>query len=314
MVGDAQLGGGYLLITGVSGFVGEHLARRVRERHEKVAGTFLSTPIVIPGVDTVPLDATDGAAVLRLVRDMRPTAIVHCAAQTNTSWCEDHPTEARHAIVDATANLVRAVRERAPETPVIGFSTDLVFDGRGAPYAEDAAPAPLNVYGKLKRESEGNLLSLPRGMVLRSALVYGPPSTHRDSFLSWMVGQLARWEDLALFEDEWRTPVFVDDLADAVWSLLGLPAGEQRGVFHAGGPDRLSRLEMGRRVAEVFGLPEQPIRATLRSDVHRGHLRASDVSLTSGRLRAANWNPTSFDDGLRACLQRWSERRPANLS
>jgi len=304
----------YILITGVSGFVGEHMARRLARRHAKVAGTFLNTPINIPGVATVPLDATDPRAVSRLIRDMRPAAVIHCAAQTNTNWCEDYPAEARRAIVDATRHLVEAIGERAPETPLIGFSTDLVFDGENPPYAEDSPTGPLNVYGRCKLETEPLILSLPRGMVLRSALVYGPPSTVRESFLSWIVRQLVDWNDVALFEDEWRTLVFMDDLDEACRLLLTQPTADQHGRYNAGGPESVSRLEMGLRLAQVFGLPEQPIRPTTRSTVPRGNLRARNVSMTCERLRALGWNPKSFDDGLRECFQRWSELRPAPTS
>jgi dTDP-4-dehydrorhamnose reductase len=306
----------YVLITGVSGYVGEHLARRFTAIHPKVAGTFLQTPVMIPGVATVPLDATDPRAVSRLIRDMRPAAVVHCAAQTNTGWCEDHPDHAREAIVTATRHLTEALGERAPETPLVAFSTDLVFDGEEAPYAEHSPTRALNVYGRLKAETEPLVLGLPRGAVLRSALVFGPPATVRASFLSWMVEALAGGTPLDLFEDEWRTPVFIDDLAPAVSLILNnfdpLASSDTPMIFHAGGPDRLSRLEMGRRLAEIFLLPEQPIRPRRRSDAGTVKLRARDVSLQHGRLQSLGWKPTTFDDGLKACLSRWTEWRPAS--
>lgn len=297
---------GFLLITGVSGFVGEHLARHFAAKGMAVAGTYLTHAIHLEGVATFPLDATDRPAVRRMVRDMRPWGIVHCAAETNTAWCQSQPTEARAAIVEATENISMALKELAPETPLVGFSTDLVFDGENAPYEEEAEAKPLNIYGGLKREAEEHVRRLPRGIVLRSALVYGPPATHKASFLGWMLESMLKKGEVTLFEDEWRTAVFVDDLAAAVELLLEVsPKTGEGNIFHAGGPDRLNRLEMGRMMCEVFELPEELLRGARRADVPGAENRARDVSLQCDRLRKLNWNPTTFRNGLKACKQRW---------
>lgn len=292
-----------LLITGVSGFLGEHLARALAARGERVAGSYLTSPVAIPGVELFPFEMTDRLAWDRLVRDMAPRAIVHCAAQTQIGWCEDHPAAAREANVEAVEHLCAAVTKRAPQTPVIQISTDLVFDGEGAPYAEDAAPKPLSVYGSLKLAAERPVLSLPQGSVLRTALLYGAAATHKAGFLGWMRDTLQAGRTLTLFEDEWRTPVFVGDVIAAVQLLLGRAPERTAGkVFQAAGPDRLSRVEMGQAVCREFGFDPALIRVARRLDAPGGNLRPRDASMTVGRLAAEGWSsPTTFADGLRKC-------------
>lgn len=295
-----------ILITGVSGFVGEHFARMFAAAGEEVVGTFLTHPISIPRVDAVAVDLTDAGAVWRLVDAVRPAAIVHCAAATRTGWCEEHPAEARGAIVEGTANLCAAARRSGRAVPLVMLSTDLVFDGEAAPYDISAKPKPLNVYGGLKCEAEAVVRELASGIVVRTALVYGPPASHGASFLQWIVKGLARGEAVTLFHDEWRTPVSVFDLFEAVRGALGAwPNRECGDLYHAGGADRLSRVEMGRVICEVFGLPGDTIVSAGRNDVAAGGARARDVSLSCGELHRLGWRPQSFKTGLEQCLQQW---------
>ncbi len=297
---------GTLLITGASGFIGWHIARAMARAGWRVVGTCHQHQVEIPDVEMRCIDLADFSATGELVRSLHPAAVIHCAAATRLGWCEEHPAEARAAIRGVTGNLCAAIHRHFPGGRLIAFSTDLVFDGENAPYAEDDLPKPLSVYGGQKWVSEGPVRQLPGGVVLRSSLVYGPPAAKSASFLSWMVDGLQCEESLRLFEDEWRTPVLVDDLIQAVSILLAADAPLIRGqVFHAGGPDRLNRVEMGRAACRAFGLEEERILAATRSSVPGGDRRPRDVSLDSSRLRDLGWNPTPFDEGIDQCRNAW---------
>jgi dTDP-4-dehydrorhamnose reductase len=123
-----------------------------------------------------------------------------------------------------------------------------------------------------------------------------------------MAATLAREEPLTLFADEWRTPIYVDDLHAAVKILLRVGSP---GIYHAGGPDWLSRVEMGLQMAQVFGLSQQPISPRTRSDAGQSHLRAKDVSLQCSRLLALGWQQTPFLHGLKESLHQWQPTAPS---
>lgn len=296
----------YLLVTGASGFVGEQLVGALAGSHGPVVGTHLSSPAFIDPAISMLLDITDSKAVHRLIRDMRPRAIVHCAAATQVGWCEQHPDEAENINLEGTRNFCKALKQLAPETPFLFFSTDMVFDGEKAPYSPDDEGKPLSVYGSLKWAAEQEVIELDQGIVLRSALVYGPPSKNSQSFLSWMIEMLRQKQELTLFEDEWRTPVFVGDLISAVKVLLDQwPHARDQKIFHAGGPQRLNRVEMGHAVCQAFSLSPEAIRVCKREDIAGAQQRPCDVSLDSSALTSLSWEQTSFLDGLLKCQELW---------
>ncbi len=273
--------GGPLLVTGATGFVGEHLARLLVAVGGAVTGLGHTRSVDYPGIALQRIDLRDAEAATRVVRDLKPRAVFHCAAATDAAWCQQHPDQARGHIVDATSHLAQAVREVDAETPLVALSTDLVFDGEHAPYSEQDAAQPLSAYGQLKLEAEAAVLGLPRGVVLRSALVYGKPATHKSSFLGWMVGTLSGGKPLTLFEDEVRCPIWVEDLC---WAMVALAANGRGGLWHAGGPQRLSRVAIGRAVCEAFGFNPSLIQPTRLAESPYPAPRPRDVSLDSARL------------------------------
>jgi dTDP-4-dehydrorhamnose reductase len=289
--------GSPVLVTGASGFFGEHLCRRLAASGVPVVGTWHTHAVSIPGAEIVRVDLTDPAAVGRLVRNLSPAAIVHAAAMTQTAACEQHPEAAHAAIVGATTALCAAAARHVPRAPLIALSTDLVFDGREAPYSPAAPPKPLMAYGSLKWAAEQPVLGLPTGCVVRSALMYGAPATHKASFLGWMRSALEAGERLTLFEDEWRTPVFVGDLCRALEGLLRRRA---TGVWHGGGPERLNRLQMGQAVCRVWGYEEGLLAPARLADSPTPAARPADVSMDSAATWAATGvEPRTFEAGLR---------------
>jgi len=281
-----------VLVTGASGFLGEHLCRHLTARNYDVAGTYWSHRVDLPNMRCIPVDLTEGPLVERLIRDLRPEAVFHCAAMTSAAECEERPEAARASIVGATGNLLQALQTHNLEIPFLFLSTDLVFDGTEAPYSPDDPPKPLSVYGSLKWEAEKLVLGHPEGHVIRASLLSGTPASHRGGFLTWMITTLLNQEPLTLFEDEVRTPV---DCRDVATALERLAANPEPGVWHAGGPERLSRLEMGRILCGELGFDASLLRPARLADSEYAAPRPADVSLDSTEVwKRTGVSPRSF--------------------
>lgn len=162
-------------------------------------------------------------------------------------------------------------------------STDLVFDGERAPYAEHAPAEPVLPYGALKLEAEAAVRDAhPEAVVLRIALMVGTSGAVRRP--AFEVGRLEAGEPVDAYADEWRTPVHVDDAARAVWDLA---LGEAAGTWHLGGPERMSRHTLARLTCRLHGFDEALVR-----QARRPADRPKDVSLDSSRLiELLGWVP-----------------------
>jgi dTDP-4-dehydrorhamnose reductase len=285
-----------VLITGGSGFLGNHLTRLLETEHE-VMSTYRTRPVRFERAATLALDLSDVDQCSRLLGEFGPSHIVHAAAMTLTGECEKDPEQAWLSNVQSTQNLLKAAQALSNRPQFVFISTDLVFDGEQGGYQETDLMNPLQVYGRTKMQAE-HLLDPYRGLwtVIRSALIYGPIDKTRPTFLNWMLDGIRNVTG-ALFDDEYRTPVYVRDLAAAIESACSVGA---EGVFHCGGQERLSRYEFGLLVARAFGLPETNVRRGSSASVTTGAPRPKDVSLDITKARHdLGYSPTPTMDALR---------------
>jgi dTDP-4-dehydrorhamnose reductase len=122
---------------------------------------------------------------------------------------------------------------------------------------------------------------------------HGPRATASES----VVWSLRDRRPVALFTDEHRTPVDPESLADAIGRLL---RGTLGGLVHLGGPERVSRHELGLRTARLFGLDTSLVHAVRHEDRPQPEPRPKDVSLDAGRARRElGWEPRPLDESLR---------------
>jgi dTDP-4-dehydrorhamnose reductase len=282
-------------VTGAGGLLGGRLAALLHERGlEVVAAHRQGVPP--DGLRKVAADLADAASVARLLDETRPQAVVHAAVLGRADLCAARPDEAELVNARLPGFVAEACRERV--LPLVALSTDLVFDGR-RPYVGESDPArPLSVYGSTKRSGEQAVRAAwPRAAGARVALVlgrgHGPRATSSESVLR----ALRAGRSTTLYADEYRTPVDPESVADAVARILERNA---EGLYHLGGPERLSRFELGRRVARAFGLSEDGLVPGAQAEHSGPDRRAPDVSLDSSRARRElGWAPRPLDAAIR---------------
>jgi dTDP-4-dehydrorhamnose reductase len=271
-----------ILVTGASGQLGGYLLRELKHRglpNRAWSGTRTGDLFDAP---LHPVDLRDADAVAREFAAAQPGVVLHAAALAKIADCHRDPAGAQRINAGATEQLTELCRSSGAR--LVYVSTDLVFDGQRGNYGEQDAAAPLSAYGRSKLAGEGAVLGSVGGVVARVSLLYGPSVTGRPSVVEEQLAAFRQQRPVTLFVDEWRTPL---DLATAAEALIGLALSDQTGLFHVGGPQRVSRWEMGREVARFLGHADAPIVAAKRADAPAPEPRPCDVSLDSSKWRAA---------------------------
>ena len=279
MDGDERTAGP--LVLGASGFLGTALLERAGPRAVGVARAAGGPAGARADRGWRSLDVTVPGALEDLLDELRPAAVVNAAALARADVCEREPEGAARLNVELPRRL--ATWTAAHGARLVHVSTDLVFGGRpprGERYDEGDPPAPLHVYGRTKAAGEEAVLAAdPGALVARLPLLFGDSRGRGLGASDALLAALERGESPRLFDDEWRTPLDVDDAARALLELLAL---ERAGLLHVAGPERLSRFELGHAVLDASPDRERRRERLVRASAAGAGLvppRPSDVSL-----------------------------------
>jgi dTDP-4-dehydrorhamnose reductase len=219
-----------------------------------------------------------------LVRTLRPKAIIHAGALTSPDYCETHPEEADTVNLTATGALAMAAF--AVDAHFTFISTDLVFDGERGMYTEDERPSPINHYARTKAQAEHLVrAACPDFAIVRPSFIYGEPlADHHSSFSHAVIGNLRAGLPTPVFRDQYRSPIEVGALAEAVMEVSD---EHLSGIWHIAGPDRVSRSEFARLLAEVAGVDPSPLVEVSMDDVRLPARRPRDASLDTTKARTS---------------------------
>ena len=273
-----------ILNTGGSGFLGWNLCQLAKDRYE-IWSTYDQHEILIPGVEMIQCDLTNPAAVRSLFNSGKFSGVIHVAAAAKPDYCQTHTRRSWRINVETPGTIAGIAAET--RIPMVFTSTDLVFNGRQGSYDEAAGPDPISVYGEQKLEAEQMVLArCPKAAVCRMPTMFGFGTPVSGSFLTPLLQGLREGKPANLFVDEYRS--FASGPAAAAGLLLAL---EQRwsGIWHLGGPERLSRFEFGKLVCEVFGLSPELLVPGRQAMVNSIAPRARDVSLNSAKATTAGY-------------------------
>jgi dTDP-4-dehydrorhamnose reductase len=259
---------GRVWVTGAAGLIGRYLVQ---------AAPLLAPGWQVRGLTRVELELTDFDAVGRAFQEERPALVIHCAAMSRSPSCQADPARARLVNVETT----RVLADLSAHSRLVFFSTDLVFDGKRGHYREEAAPNPTGVYAETKLEAEQAVLRHGHHLVIRTSLNGGTSGSGDRSFneelrRAWRAGRTLR-----LFTDEFRSPIHASVTARAVWELALAGA---TGLYHVAGSQRLSRYEIGQRVAARCPELKPGIEAASLTE-YSGAPRPPDTSLDCAKAQ-----------------------------
>ena len=226
-----------LFVTGVGGQLGHDVVNDAIKRGHEAIGSDIaekysgvqdgSSVVTSPYVQ---LDITDQKAVMNTITELKPDAIIHCAAWTAVDAAEDEENWEKVDRINHLGTKYIAEAAKAVDAKMIYISTDYVFDGKGTrPWEpDDKCYAPLNVYGQSKLDGELAVSGiLEKFFIVRIAWVFG---LNGKNFIKTMINVGKTHDEVRVVNDQIGTPTYTLDLARL---LVDMIETEKYGYYHA---------------------------------------------------------------------------------
>jgi len=246
-----------VLVTGVKGQLGHDVVNELVKRgHDAV------------GVDIEEMDITDAGSVDKVLNEVNPEAVIHCAAWTAVDAAEDDDKKDKVHLVNAvgTENIAKMCKKL--DCKMMYISTDYVFNGEGTNFWEpdDLDRQPLNVYGQTKYEGEIAIENtLEKYFIVRIAWVFG---INGKNFIKTMLNLGKTHDKLTVVNDQIGSPTYTYDLARL---LVDMIETDKYGRYHATNEGICSWYEFA---CEIF----RQAAAMGRSEYDSEHLSVEPVT------------------------------------
>lgn len=226
-----------IFVTGVAGQLGHDVMNELAKRGHEGVGSDIAAEYAgiqdssaLTRMPYVQMDITDREAVEKIISEVNPDAVIHCAAWTAVDLAEDEDKHAKVRAINAggTQNIADACKKQ--DCRMMYISTDYVFNGQGTePWQPDCKDyAPLNVYGQTKLEGELAVSgTLEKYFIVRIAWVFG---LNGNNFIKTMLNVGKKYDTVRVVNDQIGTPTYTYDLARL---LVDMIETEKYGYYHA---------------------------------------------------------------------------------
>lgn len=323
-----------ILVTGAAGFVGSFVSARLAAMGHTVVGCDnfndyydprlkrdrVAALLAPAGVECLTVELSDAAQVTALFERVKPTLVVHLAAQAGVRYSLKNPSAYVQSNLVAFGHMLEACRLNKIEHLLYASSSSVYGGNAKVPFSEDdQTDAPVSLYAATKKANElmahsySHLYRLP-ATGLRFFTVYGPWGRPDMAYFSF-TEKLVKGETIPVFAEGQlrRDFTYIDDIVEGVVRLLFKPRPDEgvppHWVFNIGNNQPVIVVDFIRTLEKVLGvtaaLDFQPMQP---GDVEATHADTSKLQEWVG------YKPTT---GLEAGLMQfrdwynsWSQTRP----
>ncbi len=279
-----------ILITGANGFFASRFMDFYKCRYE------------VTGLTHSQLDITDLDRTVNIIKAVKPDYIVHAAAISDTTMCQNNPELSQAVNVCGAVNIARAAE--ACNAKLIFLSSDQVYIGNAGqgPHKETDEVNPYNVYGQHKLNAEAGILDLmPQAVVLRITWLFGLPERDKkiNSNLLWnIVKSIMKNQPVSFPVNDLRGVTYVYELIEKMEGMFHLPGG----IYNAGSENDLNVYELAQAVFKALGL-EDRTEALLLKDLRDSQ---RDLRISNQKLKANGITFSSSEDAIGKCISDFS--------
>ena len=233
-----------LLITGSTGFLGSRLALYYKDKYELLLPTHSQ------------LNVSREEAVMAYMEQFQPDIVLHCAALSNTWYCEQHPDESHRVNVQGTVKIAKACKHIGAK--LVFMSSDQVYNGTpvSGPLKEQDVFQPVNVYGRHKLEAEQRALrNNSMSVALRLTWMYDVPSSPmklNSNILVNIQKALDEGTTIKAATHEYRGVTNVWEVVRNMEQTLELPGG----IYNYGSGNHIDSYTLFLKVANIMGAKE----------------------------------------------------------
>lgn len=220
-----------VFVTGVGGQLGYDVMNELAARGYECFGSDVlpKEKITLP-YNYIQLDITKQEDVEKVIGQLAPDAVVHCAAWTAVDAAEEEENKPKVIAINAMGTQYIAKACKKIDCKLVYISTDYVFNGEGnEPWQADCKEyAPLNVYGMSKLLGEKAVAEiLSKYFIVRIAWVFGQ---NGNNFIKTMLNVGKKYDTLRVVNDQVGTPTYTFDLARLLVDMLET---DKYGYYHA---------------------------------------------------------------------------------
>ncbi len=234
-----------VIVAGAAGMLGQDVVGAARRRGHDVSP-----------LGRKELDVTDPASIDRAIAEIRPEAVIDCAAWSDVDGAEENERGAM-AINDTGAALLAAGAARVGAS-VLYPSSDYVFDGtKTSAYLEEDMPAPINAYGRSKLGGEVSVAAAnPNHFIVRTSWLFGLGG---GNFVETMLRIGAAQPEVLVVSDQHGCPTSCADLAEGMVKLIGT---DNYGIHHMVGGGACSWFDFATEIFDQAHMDTRVMSAT----------------------------------------------------